>query len=1372
METNNLWGGFGPDQSFAEARSNICDAALVSFSILALPALVFTLYRSVDIGWHPMMALHVACTLILWSITAARRHIPYSLRAGIPILLLIMLGLSGLWNLGFAGAAAIPMLVLAPIMTVVFLGPRMSYISLGVVIAGSVLIAAHNVSGHRLPPFDVEQYITSWPAWALVLVVLVMSSVSVTLALGRLTRYLTDTSRIFTRQARLLRSMVEGTSSGTGADFFDQLARSLSEGLGTSNVLVGELVPGSSTRVRTISVWSDGKIIENFEYEVTGTPCAEVFEAGSCCYPDHVLDYYPDDQMLLDLGVVSYAGVSLVSSDGKLLGLLATVDRQPMADEDMVRMILSVFSTRASAELERLQIQQRARQQEQRLTFALEAIDSGFALYDSDDRLVMCNQTYRKTFRSAGSRIKIGMRFDDVLRLGLDEGLYPQARGREEDWLAERKHRHGDYTMEQPLSGNRWERLSEYTTSNGERVRVFSDITVQKLAEQTLRASEEKYRGIFDESVASIFVCDTQNKFIDSNQAGLEMLGYERSELLGLSMADTMSGTEAGKLAHQQELGGGRTINFEHQMIRKDGRIITVLNNSRPLSDAEGRVIGTQSTLLDITDRKRAEKELYESNRILREAQRIGHLGNWIWDVNTNEVVWSEQIYHIFGVGVDDFTPSFSSFLSCIHPDDRDEVNAAVMQACLSGQYSSIHRILLPDGRISHVYDRGEMEFDENGQPLRMAGTVLDITEQKQAELALRKSEQEFRTILNNTSDLITVLSETGEIIFQSRSSEKVLGYRPEELVGRNCMEFIHPDDVDDIRERLADMARSPTSEARAEFRFRHRDKSWKTLSSLGSFIPPGTDYQGILVNTRDVTRHKLMEQAVQRSESMLTTAIESTDEGFILFDPDERFVLCNSTYREMFSEVGDLLVPGTRLVDILQAIAEQEMFEGTQTGEEAWVAERLAIYRCGSSREELRLSNGKWFKVSLRLMPDGSTVGVLVDITELKQAEENARLAQIRFQDYAETASDWFWETGPDLRFSYVSRVRGVIANRRSEIIGKNRLEWIREHNAPEIAARYEAILRDHKPFRNFEYQFRHANGKLHFTQISGNPHFSQDGEFLGYRGTGRDITNQKMLVMNQAQTQKMEALGRLTGSIAHDFNNTLQPISLLSSAMLKGMDEDNPVYRNIAIIDDAVAQLSSLTRRITQFSRQDDVEKELVDISAMVREAIALARIGLPENVRLIDSLDEPCGEIPAIAAELQSVVLNLITNAVDACEDKGGEITVSLGRIDNSADGEGQGGQMIKLTVADTGSGISDDNLPYIFEPFFSTKTSGKGIGLGLSSAYGIVTGNHGGRIEVTSKPGQGAVFEIFLPTDEMSKNIRNRLQETRSNGSLTA
>jgi len=237
-----------------------------------------------------------------------------------------------------------------------------------------------------------------------------------------------------------------------------------------------------------------------------------------------------------------------------------------------------------------------------------------------------------------------------------------------------------------------------------------------------LRASEEKYRGIFDESVAAIFVFDRRKRFVDSNQAGLDLLGYSREELLSMSIPDVDVDSAAVRPAHGQLLDGGSLVNFEHELRRKDGSIICVLNNSRPLTDASGNVTGIQSTLVDVTDRKRAEQKLADSEQRLRLAMSAGRMAVWEYEFGSGRLYWSPELYSL--LDLPPVSPSRALIEALEHPEDRGKSEAAMQKAIVEkGPYHAQYRVVLGE-RVLWIEDRGVIKFTEDGRPLRVVGLV------------------------------------------------------------------------------------------------------------------------------------------------------------------------------------------------------------------------------------------------------------------------------------------------------------------------------------------------------------------------------------------------------------------------------------------------------------------------------------------------------------------------------------------------------------------------------------------------------------------------------------------------------------------------
>jgi two-component system cell cycle sensor histidine kinase/response regulator CckA len=288
---------------------------------------------------------------------------------------------------------------------------------------------------------------------------------------------------------------------------------------------------------------------------------------------------------------------------------------------------------------------------------------------------------------------------------------------------------------------------------------LFVDITERKEIELKLREQSEKFRGIFDESVAAIYIFDQEKNFLDSNQAGLDLLGYSREELLGLSIPDVDTDPVVVLPAHQQLLAGDRIINYEHRLVRKDGSVITVLNNSRPLTDSHGTVVGMQSTIVDITERKRAESTLAEQRRRLNDIIKGTNVGTWEFNIATGETVISERWAEMLGYTRENLSPiTMEKWNALTHPDDLQASNEALRQH-FEGErnyYECELRMRHKNGDWVWILDRGRVHtWSDDGEPLLMSGTHQDITERKQTEEALQTFLSRQEAILDAVPNII-----------------------------------------------------------------------------------------------------------------------------------------------------------------------------------------------------------------------------------------------------------------------------------------------------------------------------------------------------------------------------------------------------------------------------------------------------------------------------------------------------------------------------------------------------------------------------------------------------------------------------------------
>lgn len=258
----------------------------------------------------------------------------------------------------------------------------------------------------------------------------------------------------------------------------------------------------------------------------------------------------------------------------------------------------------------------------------------------------------------------------------------------------------------------------------------------------------------------------------------------------------------------------------------------------------------------EIIERKEAEERLLTIAKATNDAV-------WDWDLQTNIVSWNEGLRTLFDYSHDEIRPDLAWWEERIHPEDRDKVVAEVQALIEAGQqhWAGEYRFRRANGSYAYVFDRGYLLHDDYGKPVRMIGAMVDITQRKEAEKALQQSEEKFRMLIENAPDLITVLDAKGAIIYESPSIERVLGYQPEALVGKNAFEFVHPDDLVVVSQSFAEVVKRSNATVSVELRFRHKDGSWRTLEGLGTNLLHDPRVAGIVFNSRDVTERKQVEQ-------------------------------------------------------------------------------------------------------------------------------------------------------------------------------------------------------------------------------------------------------------------------------------------------------------------------------------------------------------------------------------------------------------------------------------------------------------------------------------------------------------------------------
>ncbi len=478
------------------------------------------------------------------------------------------------------------------------------------------------------------------------------------------------------------------------------------------------------------------------------------------------------------------------------------------------------------------------------------------------------------------------------------------------------------------------------------------------------------------------------------------------------------------------------------------------------------------------------------------------------------------------------------------------------------------------------------------------------------------------------------------------------------------------------------------------------------------------------------------------------TMAMDSAINGMAILDARGRFVYVNSAYARMIGNT------------------TREAMQGKSWREVSDPQNRAPVEL--EIREALK-QHGKWFgpltvhhsegkvvraEMAVTTLPDGGTICVSHDITE-RVSEQRARAeTEIKYRTLIEqvAAISYIAELGTRGQWLYVSpQIETILGYTTDEWLSTSR-DWLRHiptEDHPIVIAAEERSARG-EPFQA-EYRLMHKDGETIWVSDSAVVVRGSDSHPV-MEGIIVDITDRKMLEDQLQQARKMEAVGRLAGGVAHDFNNLLTIIKgYVEMAQQRSLDRPE-LHGDIRRIEEAADRAVTLVRQLLAFSRKQVLRPKILDLNTIVVNLDPLLRRLMSENIEMKTLVSGEVGAIKADPGQIEQVIMNLVVNARDALP-SGGRILIETSNVglDSTYTRDHAvvvPGPYVLLAVTDTGVGMTPDTVGHIFEPFYTTKESGRGTGLGLSTAYGIVK-QSGGYIWVYSELGKGTTFKVYLP-----------------------
>lgn len=805
---------------------------------------------------------------------------------------------------------------------------------------------------------------------------------------------------------------------------------------------------------------------------------------------------------------------------------------------------------------------------------------------------------------------------------------------------------------------------------------VITDLTQHKRNEATL-AAERLARSILEHATEAIIVCDPTGCIIRTSRGARRLV---QGNPVGQSFAATYplltapDAPIAGPDLVGAALSGQIVRGVEAELPGPDGQRHVVIVSAGPLYGAAEQIIGCVLSLTETSARKRAEEALRKSQSMLARAQSIGNIGSWEWDIQTDEVIWSEQLYRIFGVEPDRFVAGYEGFLSLVHPEDRPRVEQAAQQVMVSGQpFRAEYRIVRPDSSTRVVLAQAETMLGVDGGPLRMTGTVLDVTERKEADEALRKLNETLEERIRGRTALVSLLHDVTSAANRSETFEEALQF----ALRRVCEQFDWC-----CGHALRPAPRDPDE-----------------LTPIKMFYVPSSlhlePFRAATLATPPRREHGLSGRVLATSQSQWTMELHEHTIG-------PRADVARAVGLQ--TALAFPVIAGREVVALLEFFSEHAI---------------LPEERALSAMSDIGIQLGR--------------------VVERERAREALRQRSRQLEAFFDHSLTPFVFLDREFNFIRVNEAYARACERPvSEFPGRNHFELY----PSDAKAIFDQVVRTKEPTQVIARPFSfpdHPEWGVTYWDWTLAPILNAAGEIEFLAFSLVDVTKHKQTEERLRHKERLASLGTFATGMAHEINNPLAAILMTARHGLKIARRDPAELESVLqeIVEDT-QRCARIVAGVLRFARRQPSPKLPVPLASVLQAAYDQSqKYARERHVRLALRLPTQLPIVNANATDLEQVLVNLITNAAQASHARQAifvQATPLSGRV--------------QIRVQDHGHGMDEPTREHAFDPFFTTRAGEGGTGLGLTMVHGIVT-DHGGTVQLDSRPGHGTIVTLELP-----------------------